>query len=256
MDFCFTIDDNIRFLRSLTENKPASIFDNDYLSMLLRLRLKYGLKIQLNLFFADGAGFDLSRMTDRYAGEFAESSNWLKFSFHSYKESFRPYEFSAEKEVYDDMMKVNSEITRFSCEKSLGKTTTIHYCLLTEGGIEATKKAGYRGLLGLFGDDGKPRFSYLLGIDESARARRGEIVDSRSLKIGSIDAVLNTFSLAGAVERVKELIGREHIRVMIHEQYFYPDYERYQPDFEAKLDRVFAVLKQAGYESKFFEETI
>jgi hypothetical protein len=43
---------------------------------------------------------------------------------------------------------------------------------------------------------------------------------------------------------------------MIHEQYFYPDYKRYQPDFEEKLEKTFEKLTDNGYESVFFEETL
>ena len=43
---------------------------------------------------------------------------------------------------------------------------------------------------------------------------------------------------------------------MIHEQYFYPDYPYYQPEFEDKLDTVFTALRAAGYESTFFENTL
>ena len=43
---------------------------------------------------------------------------------------------------------------------------------------------------------------------------------------------------------------------MIHEQYFYPDYKNYQPDFEEKIDAAFGFLTENGYESIFFEEYI
>ena len=48
--FCFTIDDNIRFLKELTAQKPGSMFDHPYLAMLRRLHERFDLKIQLNLF--------------------------------------------------------------------------------------------------------------------------------------------------------------------------------------------------------------
>lgn len=40
---------------------------------------------------------------------------------------------------------------------------------------------------------------------------------------------------------------------MIHEQYFYPNYPGYQPDFEEKLSAVFDMLTSQGYTSVFFE---
>ena len=49
--FCFTVDDNIRFLKDLTEQKYTSIFDHPYLAMYKRLHDAFGLKVQLNLFY-------------------------------------------------------------------------------------------------------------------------------------------------------------------------------------------------------------
>ncbi len=45
--FCFTVDDNIRFLKELTRNRYNSIFDHPYLAMYKRLHEEFGLKIQL-----------------------------------------------------------------------------------------------------------------------------------------------------------------------------------------------------------------
>ncbi len=61
--FCFTIDDNIRFLKEITERKYKSIFEHPYAEMLKRLHEKFSLKIQLNLFYRVD-GFDLSEMSD------------------------------------------------------------------------------------------------------------------------------------------------------------------------------------------------
>jgi hypothetical protein len=43
---------------------------------------------------------------------------------------------------------------------------------------------------------------------------------------------------------------------MIHEQYFYPDYEYYQSDFKEKIEIAVKFLTANGYESVFFEELI
>ena len=59
-----------------------------------------------------------------------------------------------------------------------------------------------------------------------------------------------------AVERIRSFMPRDCIRLMIHEQYFYPDYHAYQSDFEYKLYMSFSLLCEKGYESKFFEELL
>ena len=99
--FCFTVDDNIRCLRELTAGSYRSIFEHPYLGMYFGLHEKYGLKVQLNLFYKTD-DFDLSLMTDRYREEWQANSDWLKLSFHSEAETVKPYEHSGYDKVFDD----------------------------------------------------------------------------------------------------------------------------------------------------------
>ena len=69
--FIFTVDDNIRFLRDLTEHTYNNIFDHPYLAVYKRLHDRFGLKVQLNLFYRM-ENFDLSMMTARYAAQWQE----------------------------------------------------------------------------------------------------------------------------------------------------------------------------------------
>ena len=55
MNFCFTIDDNIRAFRESAERGGKSIFEHPYFAMLRRLHEAADLKVQLNMFYeADG----------------------------------------------------------------------------------------------------------------------------------------------------------------------------------------------------------
>lgn len=253
--FCFTVDDNILFFKDIMEKGYKSIFDNPYLAMYKRLHEKFNLKIQLNLFYRTD-GFDLSMMSDRYLDEWKENSDWLKLSFHSHENNVRPYEFSGYDEVFRDSERVNREILRFASADSLAKTTTVHYCLTTKEGARAVADNGVLGLLGLYGTDLSPETSYSVDMDSAAQIRSGNIVKVDGVSHAAIDVVLNCFSKEENLSKISRIIGREGIRVMIHEQYFYPDYKAYQPDFEEKLDAVFTQLTSNGYESKFFEESI
>ncbi len=253
--FTYTVDDNIQFLKQINERKPKSLFDHPYLAMYKRLHEKYDLKIQLNLFY-EAEGFDLSMMTNRYKPEWKENSKWLKMSFHSRRENVKPYEHSGYSEVSLDRILVENAIVRFAGLDSLAKTTTIHYCLLTPEGIKAATEMRTTGLLGLYGTKASPRTSYQTGEADAARIREGEIIRQDGIAYGGIDIVLNMFSEDEILIMLDSLIGRDHIKVMIHEQYFYPDYRRYQPDFEQKLEKTFEKLMKNGYESVFFEETL
>ena len=246
------MDDNIRFLKELTENNYNSIFEHPYLAMYNRLHEEFGLKVQLNLFYRM-EGFDLSRMSSAYQSEWEENAEWLKFSFHSDVENVKPYEVSGYEEVYHDCKKVNDEIVRFASSHTLAKTTTVHYCLATKDGLKALADNNVIGLLGLFEEN---QTSYGICEDEAKKLRAGKIVKLNTISYGAIDIVLNKFSKEDNLIKLQNLMNHNNIKVMIHEQYFYADYGRYQPDFEEKLREVFEFLSKQGYESKFFEELI
>ena len=254
-NFCFTVDDNIIFLKELTRGSYGSIFEHPYLAMYLRLHQKYDLKIQLNLFYEDGE-FALCEMTDRFACEWRDCSDWLKLSFHSRLENERPYLQSGYDEVFEDCAAVHREILRFASKESLARTTTVHYCRTTHEGLAALAAGGVCGLLGLYGNAEKPRGSYQSTPEECELLRSGATVHSGGIAYGAIDVIMNAHSREKILEKLDALMGREHINVMIHEQYFYPDYPRYQSDFEQKISAAFERLSDGGYMSVFFEDII
>lgn len=242
-------------MKEITENHYQSLFDHPYLAMYRRLHNEFGVKVQLNLFYRMG-DFDLSQMSDRYYMEWEANSDWLKLSFHSDMENAKPYEYSGYEEVYRDCYRVHEQIMRFASPAALAKTTTIHFCLLTDEGLRAMDDNCVVGLLGLFGSNQKPRVSY--GIEESnaKKIRNGEVLKIGKISFASIDIVLNSFSGREILEQLNRMNHRDCIRVMIHEQYFYPDYINYQPDFEAKLQSVFSFFTEHGYRSDFYENMI
>jgi hypothetical protein len=253
--FIFTVDDNIKFLRDLSAGEWLSIFDHPYLAMYKRLHERFGLKVQLNLFFEDG-DFNLSMMPDRYRPEWRANSYWLKLSFHSRLENENPYIDSGYGEVYRDATAVNGEILRFAGEASLGKTTTVHYCRATAEGLRALADAGVTGLLGLYGTEESPRSSYQSSKEDGEVIRRGGVAHSGGMAYSGIDVILNQFDADVISEKLRELQDRELIKVMIHEQYFYRDYKAYQPNYEEKLIKTFEILSENGYKSVFFEEIL
>ena len=111
MNFCFTVDDNIRAFEALAVEGAESLFDHPYFAMLRRLHEAFDLKVQLNMFYQKD-GFTLADMPDRYRAEFAAVSDWLKLSFHSKDETRRPYETSGYDEVFSDCAAVQREILR------------------------------------------------------------------------------------------------------------------------------------------------
>ena len=251
-NFCFTVDDNIRFLKEIGENDCASLFDHPYLAMYRRFHEEFGLRVQLNLFYRM-EGFDLSQMSDRYYEEWRQNSHWLKLSFHSELENVRPYENAAYGEVYEHCRRVHEQIVRFASPEALADTTTIHYCKLTQGGLQAMEDNGVSGLLGLFGTEEKPTTSYEIGEEDAERIRHGEFLTRGRMTFAAIDVVLNVFSTEEILQKLAAMSPRSTLCVMIHEQFFYSDYKRYQPEFEDKLRKTFMFLCDHGYQSQFFE---
>lgn len=253
--FCFTIDDNIRFIKELSESGAKSLFDHPYPAMLRRLHERFGIKIQLNLFYRM-EGFDLSQASDRYQKEWQDNADWLRLSFHSDRENVRPYETANYHEVFGDCMAVHNEILRFAGPLSLAKTTTVHYCRTLPEGTRALADCGVKGLLGLFGTPEKPVTSYSLDTPTADAIRQGEIVTRDGVAFAAIEMIINSVKLENIRQTLALLVSRETLRVMIHEQYFYPDYRAYQPDFEEKLNLVFSILQENGYQNRFFEDMI
>lgn len=253
--FCFTVDDNVRFLKELTRTDTNSLFDHPYLQVFQRLHEGLGIKVQFNLFYED-KDFDLSIMTDKYRDEWQKNADWIKLSFHSKLENVKPYEFSGFDEVNADCSAVHREILRFAGKDSLATSTTIHFCLATPEGLAAMRANGVTALLGLFGTPQDPRTSYTVSLADAERVRQGAAITLDGITYRGIDLVLNLFEPSEIAQRLTELIreGREQINVMIHEQYFYPDYKAYQPNFEEKLSTALSILTENGYQSRLLEE--
>ncbi|MBR7185615.1 MAG: hypothetical protein IKD37_08425 [Clostridia bacterium] len=253
--FCFTVDDNIRFLKEITAQGYRSLFDHPYPAMLRRLHERFSLKVQLNLFYRMD-GFDLSGMSDRYAAEWEENADWMKLSFHSDRENVSPYENSGYDVVFADCRSVNEQILRIASPSALAQTTTVHYCRVTDDGLRALADNGVRGLLGLFGTEEKPNTSYGLAEGLAGQIRAGKVICRDRLTFAGIDMIINKIPMRELLPALSSFFARDSIRVMIHEQYFYSDYPAYQPDFEEKLIAVFDALHNRGYVSRFFEELI
>ncbi len=253
--YCFTVDDNIRFFKEITQKNYNSIFDHPYLALYKQLHQKYDLKIQLNLFY-EMEGFTLADFPDRYASEWKENAHWLKLSFHSRLENVNPYISSGYDEVYRDCKSVQDQILRFAGSDSLAATTTVHYCQTTPEGVKALADNGVLGLLGLFGTQDTPQTSYSLPPDDADKIRAGEITRKDGVAFGGIDLILNKFDRTFRQNYLTSIAHRDTVKVMIHEQYFYPDYPAYLPDFAQRLEDAFSLLRSSDFVSCFFEQLL
>ena len=150
----FYIDDVIFCFRDLAAQKPKSIWDHFYFAAFREAHEKYGLKVQMNIFYrndfyygARGAEFTLKDMPDTWKAEFQAAKSWLRFGFHSYSE-FPDYPWI--NASYDDVKFVweilTREVARFAGPGMFAKAVTPHWGPMSKEGCVALKDCGVKAI--------------------------------------------------------------------------------------------------------------
>lgn len=146
----FFIDDVIWFFRDLTREQPKSMFDNPFLKVLKSAHDRYGMKIQLNVFYRTDFyygddEFTLADMTDRYKDEWIEASDWLKLGFHA-KQEFPDYPYinASYDDVKANLEDIKSEVFRFAGPKSFAYATVCHWLPMSREGCIALRDGGIK----------------------------------------------------------------------------------------------------------------
>ena len=146
----FFIDDVIWIFRDLTRQRPASLFDNPFLKVLKIAHERYGMRVQLHVFYRTdfyygNDEFTLAEMTDAYKEEWEEASDWIKIGFHS-KQEFPDYPFV--NATYEDVAAIwtdiRQEIIRFAGEKTVAHSTVAHWGTLSKAAVRALRDGGFR----------------------------------------------------------------------------------------------------------------
>lgn len=261
----FSFDDNILFLKDISENsnRYKSIFENPYLACLKKVHDTYGTKIHLNIYYQTD-GFNLSQMTAKFKNEWKANAGWLGLSFHALQDDpDMPYIHSGYDEVRKDCLLVQEQIRRFAGEEVMGPETTLHWGEATVDGCKALKDCRYKVLAGYFNvDDDQGPVSYYLTVDQRRHIKKRFIWrdNSHGIIFTRLAAVVNHFrtvdEVAPYLNKVKKTFNPPYIDLMIHEQYFYPQSDSYQPNWGEK---VMAAVKWAvdnGYKPAFYKECV
>ena len=303
----FLIDDVIWVLRDVTRQRPKSLFDNPFLSMLKQAWENYGVKTQLNLFYRTSSfygndEFTLADMPDTYKAQWQEASSWLKLGFHA-KEEFPDYPLVNAR--YEDVKSlfetVRGHVFRFAGEGSFTYGYCPHWNSVSEAGVKALFDCGVRIMDVSVGDatdyNGDPDslpYGHALRLlnnrqpETRVYSRGGPdvainnsicaynhltqaqleqtwnncsyILDTRTgmalKKFHMPQQTLNLMKLGEVKENLSALAGNEYIGICTHEQYFYPDYLSYQPDYADKIYEMGKCLKENGYIFLFPEELV
>ena len=269
-------DDNIRFLKELTEGSYRSIFDHPYLSMYKQAHELYGAQVHLNLFFAldeqassnfgsKPAYFDLSMMTDAYKEEFRANSDWLKLAFHARSEfPDYPYGQAEGTTIRKDCLDVCREICRFAGRECIPNTATLHWGDANRDCVRALRALGFTSLTGYFirNKQGKALVSYYVDPQfvDHLGARDFRMDTQEDMIFGRIDCILNNGTEEETLRKVATAAEDPHrggfVSIMIHEQYFYEDYVGYLPDFRSRVLKSCELLFQRGYSGAQVDEVL
>ncbi|MBQ8746459.1 MAG: hypothetical protein IJZ08_01155 [Clostridia bacterium] len=146
----FYIDDVIWVFRDLTREHPASMFDNPFMNMLKTAHDRYGMKVQLNVFYRTdfyygNDEFSLADMTDAYKAEWEAASDWLKLGFHA-KQEFPDYPYinATYDTVKSNLDAVKKEIFRFAGENTFAYAHVTHWLPMSRAGVQALYDGGIR----------------------------------------------------------------------------------------------------------------
>ena len=260
-----SLDDNILFLKDISDNsaKYKSIFDNPYLGFLKQVHDTYGTKIHLNIYYQT-EGFNLSQMTDKFRNEWKTNSGWLRISFHALQNKpDNPYLTSGYDEVKKDCEMVKAQILRFAGEEQMDHVTTLHWGAATLEGTRGLRDGGYTGLAGYFNyKPGESPVSYYLDLEKRQHLYERFIWrdNKEGIIFSRIAIVINNQKIDKIAPYLSSLRVGTHkpgyLDLMIHEQYFHPDYPEYQPDFRQKVMTAVKWATDNGYKPAFLSECI
>ncbi len=260
-----SLDDNIWFLRDISQNESVyrSIFQNPYLGFLKQVHDTYGTKVHLNIYY-ETDGFNLSQLTDKFKNEWKENSGWLRLSFHAFaNEPDRPYINAGYEKVKHDCDMVMEQIRRFAGEELIGPETTLHWGEATVEGCRALRDSGYVCLPCDFNvDNNLAPCSFYLDVEKRRHINKRLIW--RDNKEGLIfvrcTIIIDTHKLQDIVPFLDEVRKDPHksayIDLLIHEQYFYPFYPGYQPDYKQKVLTAVRWAADKGYEPAFLGDCV
>ena len=245
--FRLSVDDCVWFLQYLAANADRcdSLFDAPLMALLRRLHGEYGLAVHMNIYneCPEHGGFSLRQMPEKYRDEWLRNRDWLRLSFHARAD--KPdwaYTDGNARAVFEDCAEVMAQIRRFAGD--VGAVTTLHWATASGASVQALYDCGVRALLGDFAyhpENGGEYLCYGLGHEPFEAVRKYSFWrdPSSGMIYFPCDVVLNTL-LPGEIPAELDRFAarwpdRNFVDILIHEQYFYPDYVNYEPDYERRL---------------------
>jgi len=252
------VDDVTRCFENIYRHQEeyTSIFPDPYLDMFRQLHETYGTCVHMHLFYesVDGS-FNLSMFPDKYKPEFQANGHWLKLTFHS-KAEFpdSPYKHASYEQVYREGKQVEAEILRFAGREVMSNITSQHYADSNLQATRAFRNLGFHCIDAyfIFDENGEPDISYYLNKEQVLHATRRDFwVDNQEdIIFVKDDIILDQVPLEQIERHMEEITAAENHcfhYLLVHEQYFYPDYPRYRPDYKQRIFTAVDWCHRHGY---------
>ena len=129
-------------------------------------------------------------------------------------------------------------------------------------GCRALRDQGYLALAGYFSAEGPDTVSYYLNDEQRLHVNNRFIWrdNKEGIIFSRMALVINTVKLEEIVPYLDKLRSNGHkppyADLMIHEQYFYPSYFNYQPDYRQKVMTAVKWAADNGYKPAFLSECV
>ncbi len=273
------IDDNSFVFTDLARNRYDSLFDHFYLKGLKELHEKYGSKFILKCFYEnahDPAKSNLSQVPACYKGEFEDNADWLHLAFHAWAEfPDRPYQHCTQERLAHDYDTTTAELQRIAGNKACTPPTNVHWAMLEPGNFPFMRSRGVKILTssGFMSNriivDGRVENLEQGGCDigffyEQDVARH--MVEKRCFYDADFDLFLSRTFFCFNIDTPEEIEDKikaedaknnsDILESVGHEQYAYPAYAMFLPDYFKRLEASCRVPAELGYKPVFFQEGI
>ena len=266
----FSLDDNIWCFQNIAKNANIykSIFEDPYLKLLKTMNDRYGTKFHLNIYYEcpEFGGFNLTEMPDKFKPEWRDNSDWLRLSFHANANlPDRPYIRASYSQAKFEHDRIMNEILRFAGEEAFaGPVTTIHWGDATLETVRALRSSDVCAFVGSFRyhDPNNISIRYYLNAEQCALLNiYGFYYDKQedvyfirygaSIQRNAITDIAPEFKL---FEKQHPLYTFKEL--CVHEQYFYPHYVNYMPDYYERFDTAIRWCVDNGYEPAFISDIL
>ncbi|MDY5016076.1 MAG: hypothetical protein SO063_08450 [Eubacteriales bacterium] len=265
-----SLDDNIWNLQDIARHADTyrSIFDNPYLGLMKEVHDRFGTKILMNIYYEcpEHGGFTLSEMPDKFRDEFRANADWFRIGFHARADKpDRLYENVDYPTLARDIEDVRREVVRFAGEEAwAAPVTTMHWDVCSDAGMRAFRDENLRCfcVTSRILSDTESDLRLQMTDSQARQSHRyaGLYDPQYDMVYFTCDLYVNEHTPAGVRRALDEnqarYPGRGFVELLIHEQYFYPDYAHYLPDYRERVLAAVGWCAEHGYHPDFMRETL